>query len=357
MHKEVFVDNKVSETGLPPGEGNQGTVKNILSAKQDSRLSPIRARDVVQQWSSIGEQQALFRYLLDQINDGILIIDPDSGIVLDTNRAAYKRLGYTKQDIVGSRLDAIVSGLPHDVSLRQFMENPGSGNNALIDGYHRHRNGSRIPMETNARLIELDSRSYVVAIARDITDRKRLEDELRQLSTEDSLTGVFNRRHFDDMLEQEWRRMLRVQHPLGMLMIDVDCFKHYNDTYGHVGGDACLHQIATQLKNQMRRAGDIIARYGGEEFAVILPETDVETAEALAKTLRKSIEDLQLEHTGLEDKDVVTISVGVATFVPTASQASLKLVTLADKALYAAKDSGRNCVRVWSEELVSSEVV
>ena len=261
------VANKVSEIGRPPGENSQDTVKHILSAKHDSRLPQIKARDVVQQWSSIGEQQALFRYLLDQINDGILIIDPDSGVILDTNRAAYKRLGSAKEDLIGNRLTSIVSGLPHDVSLRQFVENRGSGNNVLIDGYHRHRNGDRIPMETSARLIELDSHSYIVAIARDITERKRLEDELRQLSTEDSLTGVFNRRYFDDMLEQEWRRMMRVQHPLGLMMIDVDLFKHYNDTYGHVGGDVCLRQIAAELKNQMRRAGDIIARYGGEEFA------------------------------------------------------------------------------------------
>lgn len=332
--------------GLPTEESRQDTVKNILPLRHRSHSTSVGAKNVEQQWSSIGEQQALFRYLLDQLNDGIWIIDPDSGIILDTNRAAYKRLGYTKEDLVGNHVSSFVSELPHNLTLRQYMESRGN-KNALFDGYHRHRDGSRIPMETNARLIELDSRSYVVAIARDITDRKRLEDELRQLSTEDSLTKVFNRRYFDDMLDQEWRRMMRVQHSLGLVMIDVDHFKHFNDTYGHVGGDVCLRQIAKELKNQMRRAGDIIARYGGEEFAIILPETDIGTAEELAETLRRSIEDLRLEHVGIEGKKIVTISVGVATFIPTASQTSLKLLMLSDKALYAAKASGRNCVRVW----------
>lgn len=339
---------KETELGLPTEESRRDTVKNILPSKHHSHPTPVEARDVVQHWSSIGEQQALFRYLLDQLNDGIWIIDPDSGIILDTNRAAYKRLGYTKEDVVGSHVSSFVSELPHNLTLRQYMESRGN-KDTLFDGYHRHRDGSRIPMETNARLIELDSRSYVVAIARDITDRKRLEDELRQLSTEDSLTNVFNRRYFDDVLEQEWRRMLRVQNSLGLLMIDVDCFKHFNDTYGHVGGDACLRQIAAGLKTQMRRAGDIIARYGGEEFAVILPQTDVETAGALAETLRTTIEDLRLEHVGIESESVVTVSIGVATLVPTANQTPLKLLTLADKALYAAKAAGRNLVQVWRE--------
>ncbi len=339
---------KETELGQPTEESRQDTVKNILPSTQHQRPTPVEVRDVVHRWNSIGEQQALFRYLLDQINDAIWIIDPDSGVILDTNRAAYQRLGYTKEDLVGSPLTFVASGLPSNVTLRKYFENRVN-NNGLTEGFHRHSNGSLIPVETNARLVELDSGSYIVAIARDITERKRLEHKLRQLSTEDSLTSVFNRRYFDDMLAQEWRRMLRVQQSLSLLMIDVDCFKHFNDTYGHVGGDACLRQIANEMNTQMRRAGDIIARYGGEEFVVILPQTDVETAEALADTLRKSIENLRVEHVGMESEDVVTVSIGVATLVPTASQTPLKLLTLADQALYAAKACGRNCVQVWRE--------
>lgn len=296
-------------------------------------------------WQSIGEQQALFRYLLDQINDGIFIIDPDSGIILDTNRVAYQRLGYTREDLVGAHLSTITVNSDKNMSLGQIVKKGLSTTGGIYEEYHQHRNGRRIPMEINARLIELDSQSYIVAIARDITDRKQLEDELRQLTTEDGLTRLFNRRFFDESLEQEWRRMMRIQHPISMLMIDVDHFKHYNDTYGHIAGDVCLRQIAAELTRQMRRAGDIVARYGGEEFAVILPETDAETAKGLAETLRESVQDLCLEHIGIPDESVVTLSVGVATLVPTASQSAIRLVSLADKALYRAKASGRNQVQ------------
>ncbi len=335
------------ETMSPPTEeSRQGTANITPPAIHDVGPTSFEARDGVRQWSSIGEQQALFRYLLDQLNDSIWILDPDSGVIIDTNRAAYERLGYSKDDLVGNLLTTFVSALPHNLTLRQYLENR-QNKEALIDGFHWHRDGSRIPMETNARLIELDSESYVIAIARDITERKHLEDELRQLSTIDSLTNVFNRRYFDDMLEQEWRRMMRVPHSLGVVMIDVDHFKHFNDTYGHVGGDACLRQVASALKNQMRRAGDIIARYGGEEFAVILPETDISTAKMISDALRKSVADLRIEHSGLAGESIVTISVGVATLTPSTSQTSLKLLMLADKALYAAKASGRNQVNVW----------
>jgi len=296
-------------------------------------------------WQSIGEQQALFRYLLDQINDGIFIIDPDTGTILDANRAAYQRLGYAREDLVGSHLSTITVNTDKNMSLGQIAKKGVSANGVIYEEYHQHRNGRRIPMEINSRLIELDSRSYVVAIARDITDRKQLEEELRQLTTEDSLTRVFNRRFFDESLEQEWRRMMRMQRPISMLMIDVDHFKHYNDTYGHIAGDVCLRQIAGELMRQMRRAGDIVARYGGEEFAVILPETDDATARALAETLRQSVEALSLEHIGVPDESVVTLSIGVATLVPTASQSAIRLVSLADKALYRAKAGGRNQIK------------
>jgi diguanylate cyclase (GGDEF)-like protein/PAS domain S-box-containing protein len=297
-------------------------------------------------WQSIGEQQALFRYLLDQINDGIFIIDPDSGIILDANRAAHQRLGYAREDLVGSHLSTITVNTGKNMSLGQIAKKGLSTAGVIYEEYHQHRNGRRIPMEINSRLIELDSRSYVVAIARDITDRKQLEEELRQLTTEDSLTRVFNRRFFDESLEQEWRRMMRIQHPISMLMIDVDRFKHYNDTYGHIAGDVCLRQIAAELTRQMRRAGDIVARYGGEEFAIILPETDAEAAKVLAETLRESIESLSLEHIGIPDESVVTLSIGIATLVPTASQNAIRLVSLADKALYRAKAGGRNQVQL-----------
>jgi diguanylate cyclase (GGDEF)-like protein/PAS domain S-box-containing protein len=329
--------------GAQVAAAKDATVDNSGVAKPAPAQSP--DPNAPDPWQSIGEQQALFRYLLDQINDGIFIIDPDSGIILDANRAAHQRLGYAREDLVGSHLSTITVNTGKNMSLGQIARKGLSANGVIYEEYHQHRNGRRIPMEINSRLIELDSRSYVVAIARDITDRKQLEEELRQLTTEDSLTRVFNRRFFDESLEQEWRRMMRMQHPISMLMIDVDHFKHYNDTYGHIAGDVCLRQIAAELMRQMRRASDIVSRYGGEEFAVILPETDAETAKVLAETLRESVENLGLEHIGIPDESVVTLSIGVATLVPTASQSAIRLVSLADKALYRAKAGGRNQIQ------------
>ena len=331
----------------PKSPADQGAVS---SASQAEHALHLTGRDTSSRpWSGIGEQQALFRYLLDQINDGIFILDPDSGTILDVNRSAYQRLGYVREDLVGSHISTVTVNSGKNISLRQLAEKGSHLASGIYEEYHQHRNGRRIPMEISARLIELDSQSYVVAIARDITDRKQFEEELRQLTTEDALTGVFNRRFFDENLEQEWRRMMRVQHPISLLMIDVDHFKHYNDTYGHIGGDVCLRQIASEMKRQMRRAGDIVARYGGEEFSVILPETDSETAMALAESLREAIENLRLEHRDHQGDSVVTVSIGVATLVPTAAQKSLKLVGFADKALYQAKANGRNRVQLWSD--------
>ena len=339
----MLLPNKNHRTRSPGEQGGSASSSHSANPAADAQGGNRVEQDVKQApWQSIGEQQALFRYLLDQINDGIFVIDPESGVILDANRAAYQRLGYAREDLVGAHLSLITVNSGKNMSLQQVARKGLTTAGGIYEEYHQHRNGRRIPMEINARLIELDSRSYIVAIARDITDRKQLEEELRQLTVEDSLTGVFNRRFFDETLAQEWRRMMRAGHPISMLMVDVDHFKHYNDTYGHIAGDVCLRQIALEMKRHMRRAGDIVARYGGEEFAVILPETDAETALSLAETLRDSVECLCLEHIGLVNESVVTISVGVSTLVPDANHTSLRLVAQADKALYRAKAEGRN---------------
>lgn len=328
----------------------QNPLGSVDKHGRGQRTSQEEGRDVSRRpWSGIGEQQALFRYLLDQIHDGIFILDPDSGTILDVNRSAYQRLGYVREDLIGAHISTITVNTGKNMSLRQLAEKDAQRTSGVYEEYHQHRNGRRIPMEISARLIELDLQSYIVAIARDITDRKQFEEELRQLTTEDALTGVFNRRFFDENLEQEWRRMMRAQRPISLLMVDVDHFKHYNDTYGHIGGDVCLRQIASEMKRQMRRAGDIVARYGGEEFCVILPDTNSETAMAVAENLREAVENLCLEHRGEIGESVVTVSIGVATLVPTATTKSLNLVASADKALYHAKAVGRNRVQLWSD--------
>lgn len=181
---------------------------------------------------------------------------------------------------------------------------------------------------------------------------ERANRMLRSLSYLDALTGIANRRHFDETLEQEWRRAYRISTVLSLVMIDIDHFKLFNDTYGHQGGDECLKQVAMVLSNTLKRAGDLAARYGGEEFAVILPGTEVDGATSLAEEFRTRVEALQLEHK-MSPSKIVTISVGIATTYPTESSSLDILIAAADRALYRSKHEGRNRVTIFDEDLAT----
>ena len=167
---------------------------------------------------------------------------------------------------------------------------------------------------------------------------------LERLSQLDALTGIANRRAFDEALAHEWRRCCRARTPLALVMIDIDCFKAYNDHFGHQKGDRCLRAIARALQEGVQRAGDFVARYGGEEFALLLPGLDAEHAAALAETARARVEALARPHPTSPVAPVVTISAGVASRVPRKNTAPRALLAAADRALYAAKRGGRNRV-------------
>jgi len=192
---------------------------------------------------------------------------------------------------------------------------------------------------------------FLLTLWRDVTAIQEAREELelgnRQLellSTTDGLTGIANRRRFDDVLATEWRRAARQSQPLALAMIDVDLFKKYNDHYGHQDGDECLRQVASVLKRRICRAGDLVARYGGEEFVFLCPATTAETVLALAEAFRAELEKLALPHEQ-SPFGVVTVSIGVAAMVPdNAEQANCFLLRLADEALYLAKRDGRNRV-------------
>ncbi|MBF0508126.1 MAG: PleD family two-component system response regulator [Deltaproteobacteria bacterium] len=168
---------------------------------------------------------------------------------------------------------------------------------------------------------------------------------LQRLSELDGLTNIANRRCFDVYLDQEWRRATRTGSQLSMLMIDIDYFKLYNDTYGHQAGDECLRNVSKTLNHSLKRGGDFAARYGGEEFAIILPETDITGAVLLAQAIRAKVEELNISHAKSEVSDRVTISIGAASILPEKDLPNAILVTTADQALYQAKRSGRNQVR------------
>ena len=178
-----------------------------------------------------------------------------------------------------------------------------------------------------------------------------LYQQLSQLALLDSLTKVFNRRYFDEQLNLEWRRLKRIAAPLSLIMCDVDCFKLYNDTYGHQQGDKCLQQIAQAISSVIKRPADIVARYGGEEFAVILPHTPQAGAIKVAEDIRVAVKNLNIPHPNSLVDSVVTISVGVASTVPNFEDTSSLLMEAADLALYKAKERGRDCISVYQDPI------
>jgi diguanylate cyclase (GGDEF)-like protein len=199
---------------------------------------------------------------------------------------------------------------------------------------------------------------HVMAYMQEIIDRQTHElqqvnqqlrianRELEQLSKIDELTQVLNRRSFNDVLEQEWERLADLEQPLSLVMCDVDQFKLYNDTYGHLAGDDCLIKIAQTLSGATRRHSDVVARFGGEEFAIVLPNTSQEDAERVAQTIIAQIKAIQIPHIASELSDYITISLGVATTIPDRHSSPAMLLQLADQLLYQAKQNGRDTYRI-----------
>ncbi len=190
----------------------------------------------------------------------------------------------------------------------------------------------------------------VRARVRNHLELKRYRDFLERLSFTDGLTGISNRRGFDEFLEREWRRARRNRTYLSLIMMDIDSFKRFNDRYGHLTGDDCLRQVACCLADNARRPVDLVARYGGEEFACLLPDTDVTGAVWVANQMRERVKALNIPHAGSEAADHVTLSSGVASLIPMVGQPSFELIQQADRLLYIAKQNGRDQVRSSLEE-------
>ncbi|MBD2296089.1 diguanylate cyclase [Anabaena sphaerica FACHB-251] len=167
--------------------------------------------------------------------------------------------------------------------------------------------------------------------------------ELKRLANIDGLTQIANRRCFDEVLFQEWKRLKREKLPLSLILCDIDFFKNYNDTYGHPAGDECLKQVAYIINQSINRPADLVARYGGEEFVLILPHTDTEGAVHIAEEIRSQITSAAIAHISSQVSQYVTISLGIATLIPNDQLYPESLISKADQALYQAKQSGRNC--------------
>jgi len=293
-----------------------------------------------------------YRLLADNSHD-IVVLSSLEGHRLYVSPAVQATLGWTQEEWVGK--DSVDFLHPDDIGpFRRILQEMLHGKDRHTFRYRtRHKNGQYLWMEANLRTLREDvtkiSNAYVATL-RDISDRVEAEQKLeaayrqvQELAQQDSLTGLANRRRFDQGLDAEWRRGYRTVHPLALLMVDIDHFKSINDTYGHRAGDCCLQAIAATLRQVARRPGDVVARYGGEEFALLLPDVEIATALVMAEGLCMKVRELKIE-AGIGRVLQVTVSVGVASQMPDKSLRADVLVEAADQALYAAKQSGRDRV-------------
>lgn len=305
-------------------------------------------------------QTALLRSLSESGPDGVLVVDQD-GRILSVNRRFFDLWGLFEEVAEGrcdaTVLTAAVNKTADPVAFRERVERIYADPDLVAEEEVLLANGRVLERHTEP-VRDADGRHYGrVWFFRDVTAKKQVEEQLRQnekrliesqreleranarlrrLAATDGLTGVNNRAAFDERLEEEFDRAVRYDHPLSVILLDVDHFKAFNDTFGHPAGDAVLRAVAEQLTDAVRGA-DFLARYGGEEFAVVLPDTDLDGAMAVGERLRRAVADVRW------DRRAITISVGVSTIRPDTPDAEA-LVQEADRALYCSKQAGRNRV-------------
>ncbi|RHW37674.1 diguanylate cyclase [Lysinibacillus yapensis] len=300
---------------------------------------------------SLKESEDKFRTIVNYSSD-MITIHNSTGKYLYVSPAGKEILQYEDKEIIG--YDSYYFIHPDDLELVKQKHDTLLKEGYAVSTYRiRRKNGEYIWFESSIKLQgKTPEETHLIVISRNITERKMVEQKLQEannvlleLSTKDGLTGIWNRRAFDERLELEWNRAIRNSSALSLIMLDIDYFKKFNDTYGHQAGDDCLREVANIIELTAKGSNDIAFRYGGEEFSVILPTTDLADAELVAESIRKAIDSLNIPHSGSVISKCVTISLGVNTMIPTESQSIDQLIAKADKALYQAKQDGRNCVR------------
>ena len=280
-----------------------------------------------------------------------------SGKWLEVNEKLCEILGYAEEEFDALSFADVThpADLAKDTAL--IMETLANKRDSYtLEKRYVRKNGEIIWGRLSISLIR-DSQSkpsYIVALIEDISDLKFAEIEMRELNEKlerysfiDGLTKITNRRMLDDSIAKEWNRSLRAKTALAFIMIDLDHFKNYNDHYGHPQGDECLIRIATILNNIANRSSDVVARYGGEEFAILAPHSNIEQAARLAEICRAAIEAERIPQATTGDThllDIVTVSIGVSSLVPSETNSAAELIEAADRRLYKAKDAGRNRV-------------
>jgi len=314
-----------------------------------------------------GPDRAFAHQMMETLAVPIFVLDRAGRVIL-WNQACERLTGVCADDIIGTADHwRCFFTTPRPTLADIMLANSTRTADSAYDRHHSHANGAHLTAESWCEMPHVGRKRYLAADAsplyddegrlsavvetlRDLTEEKQAQVALEQLATRDGLTGLANRRCFDDTLIAEWTRAMRAQQPLSLLMIDVDNFKAYNDTNGHLGGDECLKRIAEAVSGEMR-ANDLVARYGGEEFAVILPNQSLKGAAIVAERIRRRVERLQVPgvangQDGAIPMRQVTVSIGAATAVVSNEHSASELVAIADAALYRAKHLGRNRISI-----------
>lgn len=350
----------------------------VVSAAGQKKLNLIQdrimggrrvAREVTRELLSV---KGHLEIILESMSEGILEVAADQRIVY-VNPAAVSMFGMPEENLLGMKFMEIFGPVDR-AALEGLLEKMYTWSLTIAD---------ESPICLNNRLVSMSSAPFfdgqhkAIVIVNDVTERKQAEDELRlaksavevandeleranrqletlnrelqKLTLIDGLTGIGNRRHFDQVMEREWRRCQRTRDPISLILADIDYFKDYNDHYGHLMGDDCLRKVAKQIESCARRPGDLAARYGGEELALVLAGTPLEQATVLAERARTEVLALKIPHESSSVSDFLTLSLGVGTMVPDKDSSPQRLVASVDRALYKAKQTGRNRTMVVSD--------
>jgi len=315
--------------------------------------------------AELSRNNSLLNSVINATPDPVAFMN-GNGKFVGANEGYCEVVGVKHADLIGMDRQDLISIDKKSWLLEQE-------NQLLLDGKSVRYEELLHLSEQDPRWYEICKQRYVnntsgengiLIIYRDLTERKRIEHDLEkaiekfdELSSTDALTQVANRRTFDNKLQHYWSNHHREVKQMSLLFCDVDCFKLYNDNYGHPMGDIVLAKIAQTMNEQVHRGADLVARYGGEEFAVILPNTDEEGASRLACKIIAAVEGLAIEHAYSKAEKHITLSIGIATMRPESESSEAKLLEHADKALYIAKDNGRNQYCAYQEPNKENDIL
>ena len=351
----IWVDHRA--TIVRDGSGAplyfQGVATDVTARKRDEDA----LRELTRELQAAAELNAISGAVIQSSAEGVMVTDAHLQIQ-SVNPAFEAITGFAPADAIGRSPRILFSGRHDDTFFHTLHDQVDAQGRWRGEIWNKRRNGEIYPQQTSVSILRDPAGriTHYASVFSDNTAQNLLETQLREMAAHDGLTGIANRRQFDEVLAREWARALRDGRPLSLLMADIDFFKKYNDAYGHIEGDRCLRLVARAVKQAANRSTDVAARYGGEEFAVILPDTDAAAAATMGERIRVSVAALALAHRESDVAPTVTISVGAATLQPQAALLHAELIGAADRALYRAKQSGRNrVVAAPAETLVSAE--